>query len=146
MERVTMKEQHKTLAHTFATILNTRDLNALDGLLASTYINHNPFVADGIEANKQFWHQWLQAFPDTHVTVEDIITDGDRLVGRFTYRGTHHGSLMGEAATGRAIMMSSIDIWRVQDGKFVEHWDELNTLQLFQQLGLVPAPTEEARR
>ncbi|WP_238574875.1 ester cyclase [Streptomyces inhibens] len=64
---------------------------------------------------------------------------GDRVVGRFVCRGTHTGPFLGIPATGRSIEMRSIDIWRVADGMFAEHWDELNTLELFQQLGVVPA-------
>jgi SnoaL-like polyketide cyclase len=57
----------------------------------------------------------------------------------FTYRGTHRGPFYGIPPTGRPIEMRSIDIWRVQDGEFTEHWDELNLLELFQQLGVIPA-------
>jgi predicted ester cyclase len=60
------------------------------------------------------------------------------VVGRFVYRGTQSGELMGLPATGRKIEMRSIDIWRVADGMFVEHWDELNTLEVFQQIGALP--------
>jgi predicted ester cyclase len=60
------------------------------------------------------------------------------VVGRFVYRGTHSGEFMGIPASGRSVEMRSIDIWRVADGMFVEHWDELNTLQFFQQIGALP--------
>jgi hypothetical protein len=62
-----------------------------------------------------------------------------RVVGRFTYRGTHHGPLFGIPPTGRPVEMASIDIWRVAGGQFAEHWDELNLLEVFQQLGVIPA-------
>jgi hypothetical protein len=54
------------------------------------------------------------------------VISGDRVVGRFIYRATHTGELMGIPASGNAVEMRSIDIWRVMDGMFVEHWDELN--------------------
>lgn len=60
------------------------------------------------------------------------------IVGRFVYRGTQTGELMGIPASGHAVEMRSIDIWRVQDGMFVEHWDELNLLEVFQQVGALP--------
>jgi predicted ester cyclase len=60
------------------------------------------------------------------------------VVGRFVYRGTHTGEFMGIPASGTAVEMRSIDIWRVEDGMFVEHWDELNLLEVFQQIGAVP--------
>ena len=87
---------------------------------------------------KEFFTGWLAAFPDTHVGVEDSLTTGDKVVGRFTYTATHTGAFLGIPATGNRIAMRSIDIWRVRDGKLVEHWDELNLLEVFQQLGVIP--------
>jgi len=127
------------LAERFAEMLNTGDIALVDDFIAPGYINHNPAVADGPEANKRFWSEWLSAFPDTAVTIEDIRQDGDRVIGRFTYRATHRETFLGIPATGKAITMRSIDIWRVAGGKFVEHWDELNMLELMQQLGVIPA-------
>jgi predicted ester cyclase len=72
------------------------------------------------------------------VRVEDAFGAGDRVVGRFTYRATHEGEFMGVEPTGRRIEMRSIDIWRVEGNRFVEHWDEPNLLEVFGQLGLVP--------
>ena len=71
--------------------------------------------------------------------MEDLVVAGDRVVGRFAYRGTHDGPLWGIPATGNRIEMRSIDIWRTGNGEFVEHWDELNLLDVFQQIGVVPA-------
>ena len=64
---------------------------------------------------------------------------GDRVVGRFVYRGTQTGELMGIPASGNVVEMRSIDIWRVEDGMFVEHWDQLNLLEMFQQIGAFPS-------
>lgn len=132
-----MAQENKNLAYRFAGMLNTGDVGALDALVTEDYVNHNPYVEGGLEANKRFWSYWLSAFPDTEVTVEDAISVGDRVVGRFTYRATHTGEFMGFAPTGDPVEMKSIDIWRVEGGKFVEHWDELNTLEFFQALGAV---------
>ena len=82
--------------------------------------------------------------PDLKVTAEDVFVsaDGSRVVGRFRYEGTHTGNVLGYAATGRPFAMRSIDIWRVENGLFVEHWDELNTLDIFIQIGAVPPPKQ----
>jgi steroid delta-isomerase-like uncharacterized protein len=130
---------NSVLAHRFAEMLNTGDVDLVDGFIAPAYVNHNPFVADGPEANKAFWRQWLTAFPATRVTVEDAFAVGNKVVGRFTYRATHQALFMGIPPTGRAVEMRSIDIWRVANGRFVEHWDELNMLEFMQQLGAMPA-------
>jgi steroid delta-isomerase-like uncharacterized protein len=123
------------LADAFVTMLNEHDPDLVDRFVASDYRNHNAFVADGREANRQFWAGFFHALPDLTATMEDLVISGDRVVGRFVYRGTHAGEFMGIPATGRKVEMRSIDIWRVEDGMFVEHWDELNTLQLLQQMG-----------
>ena len=78
------------------------------------------------------------ALPDMKVTQEDLIISGRRAVGRYTYQGTQTGELMGIPASGNPVTMRSIDIWRVGDGMFVEHWDELNVLEGFQQVGVIP--------
>ena len=72
--------------------------------------------------------------------MDDLIGAGDRVAGRFTYRATHRGPFYGIALTGSLIEMRwSIDIWRVHNGEFAEHSDELNLLEVFQQLGVIPA-------
>jgi steroid delta-isomerase-like uncharacterized protein len=133
-----MDTQGQQLAETYLKMLNTHEAELVDRFVAEQYRNHNPFVADGREANRQFWTAFFGALPDLNATMEDLVISGDRVVGRFVYRGTHTGELMGIPASGNAVEMRSIDIWRVQDGMFVEHWDELNLLEVFQQVGVVP--------
>ena len=84
---------------------------------------------------KAFFRHYLDAFPDTKVVMDDVIEEGDRISARFTYSGTFREPFMGYRPNGAAVQMRSIDIWRVKDGKFVEHWDELNLLEVFQQIG-----------
>jgi steroid delta-isomerase-like uncharacterized protein len=133
-----MTTDPQRLAETFLEMLNTYDVDLLDRFVGETYVNHNEYVENGRQANREFWTTFFTAFPDVSGTMEDLVISGDRVVGRFTYRGTHVGDFMGIPATGLPIEMRTIDIWRVQDGMFVEHWDEINTLQLFQQIGVLP--------
>jgi len=67
--------------------------------------------------------------------MEDVIEEGDRITARFTYNGTFSNPFTGYRPNSAVVQMRSIDIWRVADGKFVEHWDELNLLEVFQQIG-----------
>ena len=133
-----MNDNPRRLAEAFLNMLNAHDPDLVDGFVATEYRNHNVFVPDGREANRQFWAGFFTALPDLTASMEDLVVSGDRVVGRFVYRGTHRGEFMGIPATGRRVEMRSIDIWRVADGMFVEHWDELNTLQLLQQMGALP--------
>ena len=128
----------RTLAERYLRGLNDHDPDAVDGFVALDYVNHNAYVTDGREANRVWWSTFFTAFPDIKATMDDLVVAGDRVVGRFTYRGTHTGPLYGVPATGKPIEMRSIDIWRIENGLFVEHWDELNYLELFQQMGLIP--------
>ena len=133
-----MSVDGQQLTETYLEMLNTHDPDVVDRFVAEKYINHNAFVADGREANRQFWGAFFAGLPDLTATMEDLVVSGDRVVGRFVYRGTHSGAVMGIPATGRPVEMRSIDIWRVQDGEFVEHWDELNLMEVFQQIGALP--------
>lgn len=128
----------RTIADTYLRMLNTHDADLVDEFLAEDYINHNVVVANGREANRDFWAMFFVGLPDVAVAMEDFIVSGDRMVVRFVYRGTHTGALMGIAATGRRVEMRSIDVWRIDGGLLVEHWDELNLMEVFQQIGVLP--------
>ena len=133
-----MTTSTQQLAETYLTMLNTHDPDLVEKFVGVDYINHNAFVQDGREGNRVFWAGFFTALPDLSATAEDLVLAGDRVVGRYHYTGTHTGALMGIPASGATVHMRSIDIWRVQDGMFVEHWDELNLMEVFQQIGALP--------
>ena len=126
------------LAHLFADIMNSHNAERFADLVTEDYVNHNPFVEPGRAGVIKFMGHWFDTISDTKVTVEDALTAGDRVVGRFIYRARHTGPFLGIPPSGAEITIRSIDIWRFQGKKFVEHWDELNTLDAFQQLGAIP--------
>ena len=64
-----------------------------------------------------------------------MIEEGDRISARFTYNGTFSKAFTGYQPNSTAVQMRSIGIWSVKDGKLIEHWDELNLLEVFQQIG-----------
>jgi len=135
-----------TLAHDFADIINAQEIERFDDLLHPDYINHRAdpgragYAAPGREGSKAVFYGLVEALPDLTVTVHDALAVGDRVVGRYSYTGTFTNPLLGNAPTGEQVTMTSIDIWRVQDGRLIEHWDEINSLELFVQLGAVAAP------
>ena len=133
-----METNGRHLAETYLAMLNKHEPDLVDRFVSEDYRNHNAFVGDGREANRQFWAAFFTALPDLSATMEDLVMSGDRVVGRFVYRGTHAGELMGIPASGKPVEMRSIDIWRVEDGMFAEHWDELNLLEMFTQMGALP--------
>lgn len=123
------------LAHYFADIMNSRDATRFVDLVAEDYINHNPFVGQGRTGGAAFMTHWFEAMSDLAMTVEEVLVDGDKVYGRFKYPGTHTGNFASIPASGASVTMRSIDTWRVRDGLFVEHWDELNLLEVFQKIG-----------
>jgi predicted ester cyclase len=121
-------------------------LDVADELFVTNYVNHfmPPEHPQGLEAEKQFMATFLTAFPDVQVTIEDMIAEGDKVVGRVTYRGTHKGEFSGIPLTGKTVTFGGIDIVRFADGKAVENWFSGDTLGLMQQLGAIPAPVEDS--
>jgi len=133
------------LAHLFADIMNSHDAGRFAELVSEDYVQHNPGVAPGRAGVVAFMGHWFATLSDTRVGVEDAFAVGDRVVGRYTYRARHTGSFVGLPASGADITMRSIDIWRFENERFVEHWDELNLLEVFQQMGAIPMPGGAAR-
>ena len=80
------------------------------------------------------------AFPDLQLSVDDLFAEGDRVVARWTSRGTHQGEMMGISPSGKHVQISEIDIFRVSAGKLAEHWGVFDQLGMLQQIGAVPAP------
>lgn len=126
------------LAHLFADLMNSHDAGRFTELVSENYVNHNPGVGPGRAGLIGFMGHLFDTLSDTRVVVEDAFAVGDRVVGRYTYRARHTGPFVGVPASGADITMRSIDIWRVEGDRFVEHWDELNLLEVFQQMGAIP--------
>lgn len=133
-----MTTEHR-LAERFAETLTAHDLDAFSSLLHPDYVNHNRYAEPGKAGSVAVFRPFLAAFDDFRVEVDDIIDAGATVVGRYTYRGRHTATFRGVPASSAEIEMHSIDIWRVRDDLFAEHWDELNTLELFQQIGAIPS-------
>jgi steroid delta-isomerase-like uncharacterized protein len=126
-------------AGTMADVLNTRDFDRFDDMFAIDFVNHNELAPSGRDGFKQFWAGMLSGLPDLRVTLEDALSADDETSARYTLRGTHRGTLLGLAPTGRAIEMKTMEFWRFEDGLVVEHWDSVNTLEVLQQLDVLPS-------
>ena len=85
---------------------------------------------------------WLAAFPDIRFTIEQMLAEGDRVMTQCVARGKHLGSWLGIPATRKIITIQMFVVHRIADGLIAEDWVLIDSLGVFQQLGLVP-PTEE---
>jgi steroid delta-isomerase-like uncharacterized protein len=92
----------------------------------------------GPEEHRRFIGGFRTAFPDCSVTIEDQLAQGEKVVVRFTWRGTHQGAFWGAAPTGKQMSVTAITIQRLAAGKIVEEWTEADLLRLQQQLGILP--------
>ncbi|HEX3813450.1 MAG TPA: ester cyclase [Mycobacteriales bacterium] len=97
-----------------------------------------PIEATGAQALKQVWSTLLRAYPDLHVTVEDLFGEGDRVVARNTVTGTHQGEYLGIPPTGRSVTYNEMFIVRFADGRIAETWGVVDLLSQLRQLGAIP--------
>jgi steroid delta-isomerase-like uncharacterized protein len=98
-----------------------------------------PVQTTGAQALKEVWAILLRAFPDLHLTVEDVIAEGDKVVTRNTVTGTHQGDYMGRPPTGKSVSYNEIFIFRFAGGRIAETWGVVDSLSLMRQLGVIPA-------
>ncbi len=139
-------EENKALALRFVEEgINSRgNLAVIDDLFASDFVDRNPLpglpsLLPGLAGFKQLVVIFRAAFPDLHYTVEDMIAEGDKVVFRYTARGTNEGELLGMPPTGERMTMTGIDIFRITGGRIVEWWHTDDYLDLLQQFGMLPS-------
>jgi steroid delta-isomerase-like uncharacterized protein len=128
--------------------LDSHDLDILDEFVAEDLIHHAGIFVDelGRQALKDDLAALLAAFPDVRFTADVIVATEDRVAVRWTATGTHEGELQGIAPTGRPIVFTGINVYRIDCGQIVEGWSEPDSLGLLRQLGVVPEtmPSAEA--
>jgi len=121
-------------------VANKGNLDLIEEICAPDYVCHEVDQdIRGPEGVRQFIFMLRAAFPDLHVTVEDVIAEGDKIVQRWTGRGTHQGELMGIPPTGNRVSVVGITISRFKDGKVTEEWEVYDMMGMTQQLGVIPS-------
>ena len=136
-----MSEENKDLARrSWEMLVNDQNPDSIDELYTPDFVWHEPDQdIHGFEEARQFLSTYLTAFPDIRVSVEEAIAEGDKVVTRWTIRGTHQGELEEFGPpTGKQIEIKGITIHRIEDGKIAEEWERYDNLSIMQQLGLVP--------
>ena len=106
-------------------------------LLAPDYTYHGSGQAAGPGGARQLITLFAEAFPDATSTIDNIVAEDDQVAVRWTTHATHQGDFGGLPATGRRVVMTGMEFFRLVDGRVVERWSNSDTLGLLQQLGVV---------
>jgi steroid delta-isomerase-like uncharacterized protein len=120
--------------------LDSHDLDILDEFVSPDLVHHAGIFVDelGRDQLKEDLAALLAAFPDSRWTADVIVADGDSAAVRWTGRGTHEGELQGIAPTGKPVVFTGINVYRVACGQIVEGWSEPDALGLLRELGVIP--------
>jgi steroid delta-isomerase-like uncharacterized protein len=141
-EEETMSEENKAIFRRYVEEVGNEGNLELADEIFDGYLAHQSdgsVLERGPEDVKRFMSEFREGFPDFHSTIEDMVAEGDKVVTRWTMRGTHQGEFRGIAPTGKQITVTGIGIFRFSpEGKVVESWDNLDELGMLQQLGVVP--------
>ena len=132
---------NKAIARSLVGSLTAGNLDVANELLSTDFIAHMsglPEPIRGVEAFKQYVSVHAVALPDQHYTFEDEIAEGDKVVLRWTVRGTHKGEFRGIPPTGKQIAFSGVNTYRIASGKVVEEWSDFDRLDILQQIGVIP--------
>jgi steroid delta-isomerase-like uncharacterized protein len=101
---------------------------------------HEPLLEDyGREELKKNVQRYRSAFPDLNVTVDEALAAGDRVLLRWSARGTHRGQFLGQPATGRPVNTQGITVYTFRNGKIVEEWTQWDALGVVRDLGISAA-------
>ena len=133
-------EANKAIVRRFIEeVFNAGDAAAVDELVDPGFTPHSwGDMPAGPDALKQAMKRVFAGLSDNRMKIEDTIAEGDRVAVRLTSRALHTGDFMGMPASGKAYTIGEIHIFRVRDGRIVEHWREADMLGMLQQLGVIP--------
>jgi steroid delta-isomerase-like uncharacterized protein len=133
---------NKQLIRRYQEAYNRNDLDALDAIVAADIVSPAalPGLPPGLAGAKAVHRILMQAFPDQHVEIDDLIAEGDTVAGRLTVSGTHRGEFMGIPPTNKPFTILGFFFARIADGKIVERWSVADALGAMQQIGALPGP------
>ena len=123
-----------SLLDRYVAAVNAHDTAPFPDLFTETYIQHSGRSASGLAAQIENFRRILTSMPDLRLRVEDRIIAGDKVVARNTYSATHTKTIRDVLLTGKAFTFRTIDIWRIENGKFAEHWDLTDTAEVLAKL------------
>lgn len=143
----TTDQNKETVRRYYEEALEDGQVELLEELIAEDVVNHDPLSdetltpeeARGFEGFRRHVDVFREAFPDGSFTIEDMVAEGDKVLVRFTMEGTHEGDFAGFEPTGNRVKGSTMVLYRFEDGKIAERWQESDDLEFLQQLGVLPS-------
>lgn len=134
------EESRAVIRRAYEEIWNQRNVEVVDEIVAEDFLNYAA-PSDrqrGRQGLKDVVRMFESAFPDFRYEVEDVIAEGEKVVVRDVFRGTHEGDFLGIPATGNRVTMEAIHIYRLSGGRLAEHWVARDDLGMMRQLGAIP--------
>ena len=138
-----MSEANKQVIRAFLEdVINQGRFNRADDLVKEDFVELDPLPGQqqGREGLKAVLAQFRSAFPDIHWVISEMVAEGDKVVTRFSWTGTHRDTFLGIPGTGKHVEVKGVVIDRLESGKMADSRILMDTLGLLQQLGVVPAP------
>jgi steroid delta-isomerase-like uncharacterized protein len=135
-------EQNKALMRNYIEVAwNKGNLDFIDKNFSSDFVSHGtlPGQPNNRDSVKSVISTIRNAIPDLHITIEELLAEGDKVASRWVTKGTHKGDLMGAKPTGNKIRVSETVVVRVKDGRVVEGWANRDDLGFLQQIGVIPS-------
>lgn len=133
----TVEEQNKDFIHRYyEEMWNRWDFELAEQILSPEIAFHGSLgiTTRGIAAFRRYMQTVRDAFPDFHNTIEELVAEGEHVVARLTYRGTHRGEVFGIAPTGKKITYAGAAFFRINGGRITEGWVLGDRMSLLQQL------------
>lgn len=130
-------EGKKAIIRRLVELVNEGKLDALDQIFAPGYVRHDPsdlLHEAGIAEYRAAFARIRRAFPDARWTIEDLLEDGDRVMARASFRGTHEGPFFHIAPSGKVVTYPILGIYRIENGRIAEDWHIFDALGLWQKL------------
>jgi predicted ester cyclase len=139
-----MSESNKAIVRRYREIHNNDEMDKLDEVLAPDFVPHTTMPGmpwNGLESARQVHLLARASFPDMKVATEDLVAEGDKVVERWIQSQTHSGApFMSIPPSNKPIVMTGISIYRIANGKIVEHWGNMDFFGMMAQMGAIPAP------
>jgi predicted ester cyclase len=135
------EEKNKACVRRIVDEVNNRGmLESVEEIISPDYIGHGGSKeVRGPEGYRQAAEAYRVTFPDLHMTIDDMVAEGDNVAWRFTWVATFSGPLANIAPTGRKVVQSGIALWRFENGKAVDAWGYSDSMNMYRQMGINPS-------